>query len=148
VYQPIAEDIIGPESVNFIVHRDRVATIARMSEAVEEIIRESQHNPRDFTKSPYQLLSDMQTFEVLTHKIIRGEERNTYQTGIGLYPISSYLARDIEPNCKFYFDENTNMVIKANKALDAGDFLSISGFGESLKNVERFAKPCEKYLEL
>lgn len=30
VYQPHAEDIIGPESVHHIVHRDRVATIARM----------------------------------------------------------------------------------------------------------------------
>jgi hypothetical protein len=57
---------------------------------------------------------------------MRGQGREAKKTGTGLYPTAAFYARDEDmPNCEFYYDENTNMVVRAKHELQTNTVLTL-----------------------
>jgi hypothetical protein len=58
------------------------------------------------------------------------------ETGFGVYPTSRFLGHSSEPNCEFYYDLNSRLVVKSTTEIRPGQRITVGDFPRMLEEVE------------
>lgn len=97
--------------------------------------RDSYRDVKYEVKDIYETLCRMYTHQ---NRIIRqaGPYGAPTDTGFGVYPTAQFIQRSSLPNCEFFFDYNSRLVVRSIRDINEGEGISISAFPKLLEEVD------------
>jgi len=145
-YHPTFGDFTHDGTTFASIPEKVIPNLARIADIVSSVL-EATGTSKDLQLQREKLIELLYCCLRYKKPIVRGHGREARQTGSGLYPIASYFAYDEAPNCDFFFDENTNMVMRANKDIAGNSVLTVGEQPQSLASARRNQSlPWSKFL--
>jgi len=145
-YQPTFADVMREETLFASVPERELARLERLAEIVQRVLNATGATTGMAAKVTREHIVEL-LFSVSKHQraIVRGQGREAKQTGRGLYPTADFYRLDSEPTCEYYFDENTNMVVRAATDLPENTLLTLGETPVALGSV-RQTPPYSRWL--
>jgi hypothetical protein len=133
-YQPTFNDFLY-ETTNFAsIPESVIPHLSRIADIVARVLQET-GTAADLNVSNDKMIEMLYCCLRYKKPIVRGQGRDARQTGLGLFPTAGYFLYADLPNCDFFFDENTNMVVRTKKALERNTLLTPDTIPMSLQQA-------------
>jgi len=144
-YHPTFDDFTHDGTTFASIPQQVIPHLERIADIVSKVLQATETS-LDLQMQKEKLIELLYCCLRYKKPIVRGHGRQARQTGLGLYPVASYFAYDEGPNCDFYFDENTNMVVRAKRNINSYAVLTVGGEPQSLAEARRQELPWAKWL--